>query len=167
MDQQLVIKLTSKDGNGIPIGLIESPPMLYSNFKSITPNVKFSDKATPLEIEPYGYGVFEWAFQPIDLPYNKSFDEAGLTKDANGIWKPTFIIRDATQEELKSRTDTQSQIERFMRNRLLLQTDFFDLIDSPLSEAEKEKYKIYRQALRDISSQAGFPFDIQWPELPK
>jgi hypothetical protein len=167
MDQQLVIKLTTKDSNGVPIGLVESPPMLYSNFKNITPNVKFSDIATSSEIESYGYGVFEWAFEPIDLPYNKSFDKEGLTKNANGIWKPTFIVRDATKEELKVRTDLQSEGERLVRNKLLLQTDFFDLIDSPLSKEKKEEYKAYRQALRDITSQEGFPFNIQWPKLPK
>ena len=167
MDQQLVIKLTSGDGNGIPVGLVESPPMLYSNLKALYPSVNFSEKATPSETEPYWYGVFEWAFSPIDLPYNKSFDEAGLTKNENGIWKPTFIVRDATQEELQSRTDTQSLYKRSMRDRLLLLSDFFDNIDSPLSESKKEQFKVYRQALRDITSQEGFPFNIQWPELPK
>ena len=167
MDQQLVIKLTSGDGNGIPVGLVESPPMLYSNLKALYPSVNFSEKDTPSETEPYWYGVFEWAFSPIDLPYNKSFDEAGLTKNENGIWKPTFIVRDATQEELQSRTDTQSLYKRSMRDRLLLLSDFFDNIDSPLSESKKEQFKVYRQALRDITSQEGFPFNIQWPELPK
>jgi hypothetical protein len=167
MDQQLVIKLTSGDGNGVPVGLVESPPMLYTNLKALYPTVTFSEKATPLETEPYWYGVFEWAFKPIDLPYNKSFDEAGLTKDANGIWKPTFIVRDATQEELKVRTDYQIEGERYKRNRLLLLSDFFDNIDSPLSETKKEEYRVYRQALRDITSQEGFPFNTQWPELPE
>jgi hypothetical protein len=167
MDHQLVIKLTSGDGNGVPVGLVEFPPMLYTNLKELYPTVNFSEKATPSETEPYWYGVFEWAYSPIDLPYNKSFDEAGLTKDADGIWKPTFIVRDATQEELKIRIDNQSEGQRFLRNKKLLLSDFFDLSDSPLSETKKEEYKVYRQALRDITSQEGFPFNIQWPELPK
>ena len=45
MDQQLVIKLTSGDGNGIPVGLVESPPMLYTNLKALYPTVNFSEKA--------------------------------------------------------------------------------------------------------------------------
>jgi hypothetical protein len=167
MDQQLVIKLTSNDGNGIPIGLVASPPMLYSNLKALYPQVSFSEKVDPLQVELYSYGVFEWAFKPMDLPYNKSFDEAGLTKNENGIWKPTYIIRDATQKELKDRQDVKADDVRYERNRLLLMSDFFDKIDSPLLEKEKEDYIIYRQALRDVTSQQGFPFNIQWPELPK
>jgi hypothetical protein len=167
MDQQLVIKLTSGDGNGVPVGLVESPPMLYSNLKKLYPTINFSEKATPSETEPYWYGVFEWAFKPIDLPYNKSFDEAGLTKDANGIWKPTFIVRDATQEEINSRAVSYSARVRDDRDFKLISTDWFDNTDSPLSESKKEEYRLYRQALRDIPLQDGFPFNIQWPEIPK
>ena len=166
MDQQLVIKLTSGDGNGIPVGLVESPPMLYTNLKALYPTINFSEKATPSETEPYWYGVFEWAFEPIDLPYNKSFDKAGLTRDVNGIWKPTFIVRDATQEELEIRINAESENQRFYRNKLLLASDFFNVIDSPLTETKKQEYIIYRQALRDITSQEGFPFNIQWPQKP-
>lgn len=166
MNQQLVIKLTSEDGSGVPVGLIESPPMLYSNLKALHRSITFSEKANPLEIEPYGYGVFEWAFKPTDVPYNKSVDDAGLTKDINGIWKPTFIIRDANQQELELRMNAEAENQRLTRNKLLLQSDFFDNIDSPLSEAQKESYKVYRQALRDITAQEGFPFNTIWPELP-
>lgn len=167
MDQQLVIKLTSKDANGIPIGLVESPPILYSNFKAINPNTQFSDKANSLELQPFGYGVFEWAFKPIDLPYNKSVDEKGLTKNENGVWKPTFIIRDATEQELNEKKLMLSDIIKEERVRRLIRTDFFDRTDSPLSEIKKEEYRIYRQALRDITTQSGFPFNTQWPDLPK
>lgn len=167
MDQQLVIKLTSGDGNGVPLGLVESPPILYSNLKKLYPTINFSEKATPSETEPYWYGVFEWAFEPTNVPYNKSVDNIGLTKDQNGIWKPTFIIRDATQEEINSRAVGYSAGVREGRDANLRSTDWFDNIDSPLSESKKEEYRIYRQALRDMPLQAGFPFNVQWPEYPK
>jgi hypothetical protein len=101
------------------------------------------------------------------VTFDKSCDEAGLTKDANGFWRPTFIIRDATEQELKDREEMCAAGERLIRSGLLLDSDFFDKIDSPLSEKQKEEYIIYRQALRDITKQPGFPFNIQWPELPK
>lgn len=39
---------------------------------------------------------------------------------------------------------------RQQRNMLLAETDWTQMPDSPLSEEEKENYRIYRQALRDL-----------------
>lgn len=36
-----------------------------------------------------------------------------------------------------------------------------------LGEALRSKAAVYRQALRDISAQPGFPYDVEWPEVPK
>ena len=52
---------------------------------------------------------------------------------------------------------------RLERNILLDQTDYTQTPDSPPDTAE---WATYRQALRDIPAQEGFPFEVQWPELP-
>lgn len=49
------------------------------------------------------------------------------------------------------------------RNRLLVESDFSQLSDSPLSEEQKEEWRVYRQALRDITSQDGFPLNVVFP----
>lgn len=53
---------------------------------------------------------------------------------------------------------------RTRRNYLLSQCDWSQLIDVP--EATRERFSSYRQALRDVPQQAGFPMDIDWPEFP-
>lgn len=50
------------------------------------------------------------------------------------------------------------------RTGLLYSSDWTQLPDVPL--ATKEAWAIYRQALRDITAQAGYPLDIQWPTPP-
>lgn len=50
------------------------------------------------------------------------------------------------------------------RNALLAQSDWTQLPDVPL--ATKEAWTIYRQQLRDISTQVGFPTQIEWPTKP-
>jgi hypothetical protein len=55
---------------------------------------------------------------------------------------------------------------REKRDKLLAETDWTQMPDSPLSDEQREAYRIYRQELRDIPSQAGFPASITWPELP-
>lgn len=55
---------------------------------------------------------------------------------------------------------------RCERNMLLDRTDKYMTIDYPISDKEKEALKQYRQSLRDIPQQKGFPNNVEWPEKP-
>jgi hypothetical protein len=48
------------------------------------------------------------------------------------------------------------------RDRRLYATDRYAVTDRVLSDA----MRAYRQALRDIPQQAGFPDNVIWPEEP-
>ena len=51
---------------------------------------------------------------------------------------------------------------RTKRNTLLAKTDTWGLADYPATAEQTA----YRQALRDITGQAGFPTNITWPTKP-
>lgn len=51
------------------------------------------------------------------------------------------------------------------RDAKLAQTDWTQAADVP--QATKDKWAPYRQALRDVPQQAGFPDNIQWPIKPE
>jgi hypothetical protein len=53
---------------------------------------------------------------------------------------------------------------RTRRDFLIARCDWTQAGDVP--EATREKYRAYRQTLRDVPQQPGFPLDIDWPELP-
>ena len=55
-------------------------------------------------------------------------------------------------------------MQRFRRDRLLAECDWTQLPDVP--DATKTKWQRYRQALRDITAQPGFPERIEWPTPP-
>ena len=55
---------------------------------------------------------------------------------------------------------------RAQRDKLLADTDWTQVLDAPIDAATREAYRAYRQALRDIPEQEGFPETITWPELP-
>lgn len=61
---------------------------------------------------------------------------------------------------------TESKLVREQRDRLLAASDWTQGPDSPLSSAKKTEWATYRQALRDVSSQAGFPTTVEFPEKP-
>lgn len=50
------------------------------------------------------------------------------------------------------------------RNTKLAECDWTQLADAPVDQAA---WSTYRQALRDVPTQAGFPWDIQWPSKPE
>lgn len=55
---------------------------------------------------------------------------------------------------------------RTQRDKLLADTDWTQVLDAPIDAETREAYRVYRQALRDIPEQEGFPEAIIWPELP-
>lgn len=55
---------------------------------------------------------------------------------------------------------------RLERDRRIAATDYLAMPDYPLNEEEKAAVMVYRQALRDVPSQEGFPREVVWPEVP-
>ena len=55
---------------------------------------------------------------------------------------------------------------RLERNKILSDTDHLIQSDYPISDEKKQEIKVYRQALRDIPQQDGFPDNIVWPDKP-
>jgi hypothetical protein len=53
---------------------------------------------------------------------------------------------------------------RNYRVELLAETDWTQLADVP--QATKDAWATYRQALRDVPQQAGFPTNVTWPQKP-
>ena len=54
---------------------------------------------------------------------------------------------------------------RSLRNMFLTQTDWTQVADVP--QATRDKWVVYRQALRDVPAQPGFPENITWPQKPE
>ena len=61
-----------------------------------------------------------------------------------------------------SEEETAKEV-REQRNKLLAESDWTQL---PYSPADHEVWATYRQELRDVNAQEGFPWDVTWPEVP-
>ena len=53
------------------------------------------------------------------------------------------------------------------RDSLLSDTNWTQLLDTPISKELRDRVNAYRKALREIESQSGFPNTINWPEKPE
>ena len=98
-----------------------------------------------------------------------SYDEYILAMtDRDGLEKivqdnlPVWLAYAKAQE-----TEQLAANARTQRDKLLSDTDWTQTDDAPLSSEDKESVRKYRQALRDITAQSGFPQEVKWPEKPQ
>lgn len=85
-------------------------------------------------------------------------------KDGNKIATTVEEIPEPTPEEIKERKAAEV---RAQRDYLLNKTDYLVSGDYPISAEDLAKVKAYRQALRDLPEQEGFPESVEWPTEPK
>ena len=83
----------------------------------------------------------------------------------DGLWRGKFTGKKWIETGGPDEEDLKEQVRKW-RNALLAGSDWTQLPDSPLSEEAKERERVYRQALRDLPSQPGFPDRITWPKAP-
>jgi len=72
---------------------------------------------------------------------------------------------DAMEAAYAANADTRKAAQiREERNAKLAATDWTQASDVP--QAVKDSYAPYRQALRDVPTQSGFPNQVVWPTQP-
>jgi hypothetical protein len=72
-------------------------------------------------------------------------------------------IRQFTEEEIAAADAATANGVRIERTRLLKESDWTQVSDAPV---DKAAWAEYRQDLRDITEQAGFPYSVVWPTKP-
>jgi hypothetical protein len=60
-----------------------------------------------------------------------------------------------------------SSSAKVTRKELLVQSDWTQIANNPLTLEQQQQWATYRQALRDITAQSGYPFNIIWPTPPQ
>lgn len=124
--------------------------------------------------------VFEGPQATTTAPYEFSF-RSGVEQMSDGKWYtkyavgPVFTDRPATETEpaktaaeqeaeYKAMKDAeQAKSVRQQRTDKLKDSDWTQVADAPVDQAA---WATYRQALRDVTAQEGFPWTITWPEMP-
>lgn len=124
--------------------------------------------STPEEFE--GLVVDHYSQNPHDVELRALIQKAcpadctthRLTRGNNLEWMVERIPEKTEEEKLAE----AEQAVRAKRDALLAETDFLMMSDYPLGEEDAIALKTYRQELRDVPTQEGFPSEVAWPELP-
>jgi len=82
-------------------------------------------------------------------------------------WIYTVAVEAKTQEDLDADTAAQAAKVRAERDRKLAECDWVTIRAMDTGTAMSAEWSAYRQALRDITAQAGFPWNVTWPTKPE
>ena len=136
---------------------------------------KFGEPLTEEFINQYGGDiVFEGAQATGGTVYQYSMRQ-GVEQQSDGKWYSKYVLgpiftdnAEATAAQQEAAYKAQKDAEqaasvRAARNSKLAACDWTQLADS---SADKPSWATYRQALRDVTGQAGFPWNVTWPVEP-
>jgi hypothetical protein len=84
-----------------------------------------------------------------------------LNQDRTGV-----AVESVPEPVAPAATESAEVLSRRKRKFLLFSADWTQLVDAPLSDAQRTAWAEYRQALRDVPDQVGFPDQIVWPVIP-
>lgn len=73
-------------------------------------------------------------------------------------------VVDKTAEEIAADVSALAAKVRADRDKKLSDTDWTQVADAPV---DSQAWAVYRQSLRDIPSQEGFPWNVVWPTQPE
>jgi len=138
--------------------LLANQDLIIKDHTEWFPNTSFGDRGPTLDwIADQGYYVIT-----VWKPYNHATEK--LVPATPHLYEGmccTVDVEPKTEQELKERIRNEWTAIRQQRNRLLSESDWTQLADSP---ADKDKWAVYRQELRDITTQED-PFSIVWPVM--
>lgn len=77
------------------------------------------------------------------------------------------LVGDTLQKPADPSEAVVASIVRNNRDHLLSDTDWIIIKAYERKENVPGEWEVYRQALRDITTQAGFPYSVVWPTKPE
>ena len=129
-------------------------PYNISDLKKENPNISFPNPITEDALVAFDvYPVTPTAPPEYD---NKTHRVRQNVELIDGIWTQTWSLQELPEQQASDNIRNE-------RDRRLIKSDWTQLSDASV---DSTAWATYRQALRDLPSQDGFPFNITWPTQP-
>ena len=147
-------------------------PLSADDIRARETDTLFPKYMQPEDIVSHGYYPVTDEYPEYDSATQKVTDNGAVEVD--GVWKRDYQVIALTQEELDARAQMEASMAearvtylageaRKTRDELLIASDWTQVADAPV---DKAVWATYRQALRDVPEQTGFPETIDWPTKP-
>ena len=143
------------------IRIRETGQVVFENeFRSLFPDTSFPQQLSKQLLDDFGADVVFEGPQPQLTRYQIGFLDG--VEQIEEKWYTKYSVIEMDDDAKVAKDLEQAKRARFTRDALLAETDWRFRSDMTPSQAWKD----YCQALRDVPTQEGFPWDVQWPEKP-
>lgn len=133
------------------------------NLRYRLPNYSLPGDLTNNELLPEGFVFVETDPQPEYNSLTHRLQLVDLPVFDSNRWKVYYEVIPLTDTEVSQKLNLEAQNIRYQRNQKLQECDWTQAADAPV---DKALWATYRQALRDITAQPGFPTEVVWPTPP-
>jgi hypothetical protein len=151
--------------NGIPVG----NPIDEKNFRTLHNNTSFPRSLTVDCVEPFGYGLYQYTRPPVPGTHFK-VEETVPVKNSDGIYMQTWETKAMSAEEIEKSTELKKVEIKRLRDEKLKASDWTMMYDVRENDRYSDEFiqawLNYREDLREISTQKGYPWNIRWPIEP-
>lgn len=144
---------------------VEKYPYTLEELRLENPNTSF-----PVDIEFNAQLLSDFGVYQVQSAMPPAYDESiqrvveVTPTRVNSKWTVTYEVVSLKDREKEQALATKSDEVRSRRNILLAESDWTQLPDAP---ADATAWAVYRQELRDITIQSGYPFNVIWPTKPE
>lgn len=145
-------------------GLVERFPYSLRNLRADNPNVSFPASIDEETLAAYGVVLVSVQETPPYDPSTHKVVQAAAPVLVDGTWQIVKTVAEKSQEEVGVEQEQAAFDAREERNNLLRESDWTQVPDAPV---DREAWALYRQALRDITTQEGFPSNVVFPTKPE
>jgi hypothetical protein len=132
-----------------------------NEFRGMFPDTSFPQMLTLEIINNFGGDPILEGAQPIAERYQTVYRDG--VEQIDGKWFTKYSLAEMSDDAKAALDSRQARSIRADRNEKLSSTDWTQLADST---ADKQSWATYRQALRDLPAQEGFPWSVVWPVEP-
>lgn len=133
--------------------------------RGMYPNTSFPSQWTPALVEELGLDQIFESPTPTTTRYQAAFKD-GVEQDAQGRWLWKWSISEMDDDAKAAKDAEQAKAVRATRDGKLAECDWVVIKNLELNQNIPGVWEVYRQGLRDVPAQAGFPHDITWPAKP-
>ena len=112
-------------------------------------------------LENLGADVVLEGPQASPTRYQTAFADG--VEQLDGKWYTKYSVAEMDADAIATKDTEQAKAMREQRGEKLKNTDWTQVADAPV---DKAVWATYRQALRDVTAQSGFPWTITWPDAP-
>ena len=137
-------------------------PYSAGNLRRDNPNTSFPKVISDKLMADFNVFPVTYEDRPEYVPATHYLETSATPVLKNGEWVLTSTVIAFTAEQIADRDAEQAKKMRAERDRRLADTDWTGLSDVTMSA----DMAAYRQALRDITAQVGFPHSVNWPVKP-